>query len=308
MHVAITGSSGFIGSALVARLQAKGHVVTRVVRGSAPGEADGPCVVWDPANGQIDAAALEGHDAVIHLAAANVAERRWTAAFKRVLRDSRVQGTALLCETLARLTSKPKVLLSASAIGYYGSQSVDEAFDESSPAGEGFLADVCAEWEQATTPAATAGVRVALMRIGFVLAANGGGLAKMLPAFRAGAGGRIGSGRQMVSWVTLDDLCDAFCHALATETLAGPVNITAPGAVSNAEFATTLGRVLRRPASVPLPAFAARLLLGELADAVLLSGAVVRPTRLQRTGYTFQHTELEPALRAVLSPSPVPQA
>ena len=295
MHVAITGSTGLVGSALVDFLAAEGHRTLRLVRGAAEaGEAS-----WDPLGGTIDAAALEGLDAVIHLAGENIAAARWSAAQKKRIYHSRVDGTRLLCETLANMARPPKVFLSASAIGYYGDRG-DEVLDEGSGAGEGFLAQAVRDWEAAAGPAADAELRVVFLRFGMILSPRGGALAKMLTPFRLGAGGRVGNGRQYWSWVSLDDAIGAIHHALFTDQLSGPVNVVAPNAVTSLEFTKTLGRVLSRPTWFPMPAFAARLALGEMADAILLSSERVEPVRLKESGYEFRHPTLEAALRQLL--------
>jgi uncharacterized protein (TIGR01777 family) len=295
MHVAVTGSSGLIGSALVGFLTTGGHQVTRIVRRS-PGAAD---VQWDPAEGIRGLSRLEGVDAVVHLAGENIASGRWTRERKAQIRRSRVEGTGRLCESLVRLERRPKVLVSSSAIGYYGNRD-DEILREDSGPGSDFLAGVCREWEAATGPASRAGIRVVCMRIGIVLSPVGGALKKMLFPFTLGMGGRIGSGTQFMSWIALDDVIGATHHALDTVSLAGPVNCVAPSPVTNAEFTRALARALRRPALAPLPALAARLAFGEMADALLLSSARVVPTRLEASGYRFQHPELEGALRHLL--------
>ncbi len=297
MNVLISGSSGLVGSALVPSLKQEGHMVTRLVR-STP-TAGGKAVVWDPDKGQLSTAALEGIDAVVHLAGENIAAGRWTAERKARIRDSRVKGTSLLSETLARLERPPRVLVSASAIGYYGSRG-DEVLTEESGPSTGFLAEVCQAWEEATAPAARRGIRVALLRYGVIFSGHGGALAKMLTPFRLGLGGRIGDGRQYVSWVALDDAVGAVHHALATEALTGPVNAVAPQPVTNAEFTKILGRVLGRPTVFPMPAFAARLAFGELADELLLSSQRVKPARLLDSNYPFRFPDLEGALRHVL--------
>lgn len=297
MHVLVTGASGFIGSALVPVLTTRGHAVTRLVRSTPrPGQAEIP---WDPAAHSIGTPALEGLDAVVHLAGETIAQR-WTAEKKARIRDSRVQGTRLLCEALAQLVTPPKVLLCASAIGYYGDRGESILREESTP-GTGFLAEVCQAWEAAAEPAVQRGVRVVHLRQGVVLSPAGGALAQMLPPFRLGMGGVVGSGKQYISWVALDDVLGAMQHALLTETLAGPVNVVAPQAVTNHEFTKTLGQVLGRPTVIPLPAFAARLAFGEMADALLLASTHVVPARLQASGYTFQYPTLEGALRHLLS-------
>jgi uncharacterized protein len=296
MHVAVTGSGGLIGSALVATLSAGGHRVTRLVRGPAPGV---DAIGWDPAAGVRDAASLEGLDGVVHLAGESIAAGRWTAGRKEAIRRSRVEGTQRLCETLARLARRPKVLVCASAIGYYGDRGEQGLTEQSAP-GTDFLAQVCREWEAAAARAAQAGIRVVHLRFGVVLSPAGGALRKMLLPFRMGAGGRIGSGRQFWSWIALDDAVGAIHHALVTAALAGPANAVAPSPVTNAEFTRTLARVLGRPALVPLPAFAARLAFGEMADSLLLASARVIPARLQETDYRFRYPELEGALRHLL--------
>jgi uncharacterized protein (TIGR01777 family) len=249
--------------------------------------------------GTIDASALEGVDAVVHLAGENIAQR-WTSSQKAKIRDSRIKGTQLLCETLARLSSPPKVLVSASAIGYYGDRG-EQILTEDSPLGRGFLAEVCRGWEAATEPARQRGLRVVPLRFGVVLSPAGGALAKMLPPFRLGLGGMVGSGRQYMSWIALDDVVGAIQHAIVTDTLQGPTNAVAPQAVTNQEFTKTLGKALGRPTVFPLPAFAARLMFGEMADELLLASTRVQPAKLLGSGYRFRYPELEDALRHVLA-------
>ncbi len=301
MKVIVTGSTGLVGRALVRSLLSDGREVTRLVRGGAqefraPGTK---AVQWGPEKGAVSAAELEGHDAAVHLAGDPIAEGRWDDEKKRRIRESRVKGTRLLAETLAGLSVKPRVLVSASATGFYGDRGEEVLYEESA-SGEDFLSEVCREWEKATMAASQAGIRVVHLRIGFVLSAEGGGLPKMLTPFKLGVGGRVGSGRQYISWLTLDELVSIIRRALEDEHLRGPVNAVAPGAVTNLEFTKTLGRVLGRPTVLPVPAFAARLAFGEMADAILLSSARVVPARLQEAGYKFQHPELEGALKHVL--------
>lgn len=298
MNVAVTGASGLIGSALVQFLATCDCRVRRVVRGSADRAADD--VAWDPQTGRVDAAAWDAVDAVVHLAGENIAQGRWTAKRKARIRDSRVQGTANLCRALAELPRPPRVLLSASAVGFYGSHA-DETLDETSPGGEGFLADVCRQWETATQPAADRGIRVVLLRFGMVLSPHGGALAKMLPAYRFGLGGRIGDGKQVISWISLDDAVGAVYHAMTTDAIRGPVNIVSPEAVTNARFSKTLGRVLHRPTIAAMPGIVARCLFGQMADELLLAGADVTPRRLMESGFSFRHPSLEPALRELLA-------
>jgi uncharacterized protein (TIGR01777 family) len=265
-----------------------------VRRAAAGGE-----VAWDIAQGVKDPSRLEGVDAVVHLAGENIAAGRWTAARKEEIRRSRVEGTRRLCESLTRLSRRPKALVSASAMGFYGDRG-DEVLRENSPPGNDFLAQVCREWEAATEPASRAGIRAVQLRFGMILSPAGGALKKMLLPFKLGVGGRIGSGRQFMSWIAIDDVVGAIHHAIVTESLQGPVNAVAPTPVNNTEYTRTLARVLSRPAIAPMPAFAARLAFGEMADALLLASQRVMPTRLQETGYRFKHPELDGALRHLL--------
>jgi uncharacterized protein (TIGR01777 family) len=297
MRVAVSGSTGLVGSGVVASLSAAEHEVVRLVRRPpAPGEK---AVRWDPEKGEIDAAGLEGQDAVVHLAGENIASGRWNAARKAAIRDSRVNGTRLLCDALAGLARPPETFVCASAIGYYGDRGAD-VLTEESPPGAGFLPEVCMEWEAASEPAARKGIRVVVLRIGVVLSPNGGALSRMLPLFRAGLGGVIGNGRQYVSWVALDDLVGIVLHALQSGELRGPVNAVAPVPVTNRELTEALGKVLSRPTLFPVPVFALRLAVGEMADALLLASARVVPRRLEETGYPFRFPELREALRHLL--------
>ena len=298
MKVLISGSTGLVGSALCTALTTGGHEIARLVRESPRSRQ--PEIPWDPANGTIDAAKLEGFDGVVHLSGENIAAGRWTEKQKQRIRDSRVKGTRLLCETLAKLKQKPKVLVCASAIGFYGDRG-DEVVDESSPAGSNmFLVDVCKEWESATEPARSAGIRVVNLRFGIVLSPSGGALAKMLLPFKLGVGGVIGDGKQYMSWVALDDAVGAVQHCLMTDSLSGPVNAVAPQAVTNREYTKTLGKVLTRPTIFPLPASIARLAFGQMADELLLTSTHVRPTRLLESKYVFRYPQLEGALRHLL--------
>lgn len=296
-RVVVTGASGLVGTALVPALEANGFDVLRLVRRepATPNEAR-----WDPANGSIDDAALEGVVGAIHLAGDNIAQGRWSDAKKRRVRESRVLGTELLAGTLSRLSPLPRFMVSASAIGYYGNRG-DEVVDESAEPGAGFLASVCRDWEAATASADAAGIRVVHARIGIVLAKEGGALAKMKAPFLMGVGGRIGDGRQYMSWIGLDDLVSALLFAAKSDSLRGAVNLVSPDPVTNAEFTSTLGRVLKRPAVLPVPKFALRLGLGsEMADEMLLGGARVIPTALHDAGFQWQHDTLEGALAAAL--------
>jgi uncharacterized protein (TIGR01777 family) len=297
MNVLISGSTGLVGSAVVNALTAEGHRVTRLVRTEVPpGTA---AIDWDPAAKRLPTPALEGLDAVVHLAGENIAKGRWNTAKKAAIRDSRVQGTQVLCEALAQLVEPPNVLVSASAIGYYGSRG-DRVMREDSPPGTDFLAGVCRDWEAATRPAAERGIRVVHLRIGVVMAREGGALHKMLTPFKLGVGGVMGSGKQYVSWVAIDDVTGIILHALTNESLDGPVNAVAPHPVTNHELTKTLGRVLKRPTKAWMPTPVVKMLFGEMGDALLLSSTRVEPARLQASGYTFRHPELEGALRHIL--------
>jgi uncharacterized protein len=296
MNVAVTGASGLVGSALVPALAEVGHHPIRLVRGRRGG-AD--AVRWDPAAGTIDAAGLEGIDAVVHLAGAGIGDKRWTDARKREILESRLQGTTLLAETLAGLSDKPAVLVSASGTDFYGSDH-NQVFTEDSPSGEGFISEVCQAWEGATAAAADAGIRVVRIRSGAILSADGGLLKRLLLPFKLGLGGRVGSGNQYLSWIAIDDHVGAVLHLL-TADVAGPVNLTTPNPVTNREFVETLGRVLRRPTVIPTPLLPLRLVYSaELVEVLLLSGKRVLPERLEASGYKLRHAELEDALRALL--------
>jgi len=302
VKVAITGSHGLIGAALVRSLADDGHQVTQIVRPDA-GNPSGKgsvgsstaTVAWDPKNGTIDHAGLEGHDAVVHLAGAGIGDHRWTTDYKAAIRDSRVHGTRTLAQGLASLDQPPSVLASGSAVGFYGPRG-DEELTEESGVGGGFLAGVVADWEGATSAASDAGIRVAHLRSGVVLSALGGALARQLPVFRLGLGGKLGSGRQYLSWISLDDEVAAIRHIISTP-LSGAVNVTAPHPVTNAEFTRALGRVLHRPAVAPVPAVALNLAFGkEMVSEMLLAGQRVLPAQLTASGFTHGHPELESAL------------
>jgi len=307
VHVLVSGSSGLIGTALVDTLVADGHRVTRLVRGpSAPGPhlTGVGDVRWDPARGTIDDGALETagpFDGVVHLAGAGVGDKRWSPARKQAILSSRTEGTSLVATTLAALPSPPPVLISSSAVGYYGDRG-DDVLTEESPAGTGFLADVCVAWEGAAAPASAAGIRTVLLRTGIVLSATGGALAKQLPLFRLGLGGRVGSGRQYRSWITLDDQVAAILHCLGDGSLSGPVNATGPNPATDADLAGALGAALHRPSFLAVPAPALKVVLGaEMASEMVLSGQRVLPTKLTAAGFEFAHTELDEAVRSVLA-------
>jgi uncharacterized protein (TIGR01777 family) len=296
MKILVSGSRGLIGSALVEALVGGGHQVTRLTRGT-PGVGGGE-VRWDPYGHRLDPATMEGFDAVVHLAGENI-EGRWTEDKKRRIYDSRVRGTELLCRILSQLSARPRVLVSASAVGYYGSRG-DDVLDEGSTPGLGFLPQVCRDWEAATQPASEAGIRVVMPRIGMVLSRTGGALHRMLPVFRLGLGGPLGSGRQYMSWITLDDLVGAMIFALGNESLSGPVNAVAPRPVTNWEFTTALARAMHRFALLPMPSFVLRAALGPMADELLLSSARVLPRRLLDAGFQFQDAEMDGALERLV--------
>jgi uncharacterized protein (TIGR01777 family) len=295
MKIAVAGATGFIGQALVAHLGATGHRVVRLVRRGA--DASRGDVTWDPSKGVLDPAALDGVQAVVNLAGEPVAER-WTADRKRRIKSSRVEGTTLIAKTLAGLARPPRVLVNASAIGIYGDRG-DEVLDESAKPGTGFLADVAQAWEASAAPAVERGIRTVLARFGIVLGAAGGALEKMLPPFKLGAGGRLGSGKQWMSWVTLDDVVAAIDYAITSDRVSGPVNVVAPNPVTNADFTHELGHALHRPAVATVPAFALRFAYGEMGEAVLLASQRVMPAALQRAGFLFKHTILGDALKQI---------
>ena len=297
MEVLIAGASGLIGTALKTALSTRDDQILALTRRTAQTDDE---ITWDPSSGSLDASRLNNLDAVVHLAGENIAAGRWTPAQKARIRDSRVQGTNLLARTIARLSSPPKVFISASAIGYYGHRD-DEILTEDSAPGDGFLPEVCTAWEKAAKPAIEAGIRTVHPRIGIVLSPKGGALAKMRLPFKLGLGGIIGSGTQYMSWITLDDLISFLLFSIDNDTINGPINAVSPTPVTNREFTKTLGRVLSRPTIFPLPAFAARLALGEMADALLLSSARVLPTRLESLDFSVLHTQLDPTLRFLLN-------
>ncbi|MGH7522644.1 MAG: TIGR01777 family oxidoreductase [Gemmatimonadales bacterium] len=304
MKIVVSGSTGLIGSPLIEALHRRDHEVVRLVRRAPPTSTAERSLLWDPERGTIDRASLEGAEVVIHLAGENVFGR-WSPAKQKRIRDSRVRGTRLLTDAIAGLTRRPATLLAASAIGYYGDRG-DEAVTEQSAPGEDFLAHVARDWEGATAAASRAGIRVVNMRFGVVLTTTGGALAKMLPAFRLGLGGPVGSGNQYLSWIAIDDCINAVLHLLSAASLTGPVNMTAPAPVTNREFAKTLGKVLGRPALVTVPAFALRMAFGTEGAAMLQSGQRVLPARLLASGFQFRHAEIEPALRALFEDAAAP--
>lgn len=296
LRVGITGATGLIGTQLVAFLESGGHTVARIGRGIPEHPGD---IMWNPAAGKLAAASIEDLDAVVHLAGENTG-RRWSGAHKERIMASRRQSTALLAGTIAAMKRPPRALLSASAVGYYGGDRGDAVLTEAAAPGSDFLAEVCREWEAPLAATSRAGIRVVPMRFGVVLTAAGGALGRMLPAFRAGAGGPFGSGKQWLSWISLDDLVGIVTGLLFAETIDGALNVTSPSPLTNREFVKTLGRVLRRPAVVPLPAGAVRAMFGEMGEVMLLGGQRVVPERLDKAGFVFRYPELEAALRVEL--------
>jgi uncharacterized protein len=293
-RVLVSGASGPIGSPLLSSLKSQGFAVTRLVRKAAGGPDQ---VVWDPLR-PLPPELVSGFDAVIHLSGESIVGR-WTEAKKQRIIESRVQGTGHIAQALAKAAQRPRVFISASAVGYYGNRG-DEILREDSPSGDGFTAEVCRLWEGATEPVAAAGIRTAQMRFGVVMSADGGALPKMLPPFRMGLGGRLGSGRQWSSWVSIDDVVGAIQHVLNDDTLQGAVNTVSPNPVSNAEFTSTLASVLHRPAVFPVPAFAVKLIFGEMGEELFLGSQRVQPAKLVATGYQFKHPELKNALKDIL--------
>ena len=297
MKILISGSSGLIGTAATTALKSDGHNVVHLVR---PGKTANPGdVQWDPMRATVDVAGLEGIDVVIHLSGAGIADGRWTEERKQLLRSSRIDTTRVLVDSLSRLKQKPRLLIVASAIGYYGSRG-DEILTESSATGTDFLALVCRDWEAEASRAAERGIRTVMLRTGVVLSGKGGALPKMLPAFKVGVGGRLGSGQQWMSWIAIEDVVGIIRHAISHEQVSGAVNVVAPNPVRNEEFTRLLAGMLHRPAIFPAPAFVLRLAMGEMADAVLLSSDRVKPEQILAAGYKFRFEILEPALRAAV--------
>ena len=294
--IAVTGSHGLIGSALVPFLEKRGYAVVRIVRSTANDPAPGSTVEWNIEQGRIQGDGLNNCEAVVHLAGANIANARWTAQYKRMILDSRVKSTRLLARALAELRDPPKVFICASAVGYYGNHALGISVDENTPAADDFLAQVCRQWEEAAAPLKEKGIRVAHLRMGVVLSRAGGALAKMLPAFQLGLGGTLGNGSQIMSWVALDEVPAVVEHIVQDPKISGGVNVVSPRSVSNREFTRVLGEVLHRPTVFPVPGFALRLVLGEMADALLLGGARVVPKKLTDAGYSFRCPDLKTAL------------
>ena len=299
MKILISGSHGLVGKALGSELSKGGHEIVSLVREKSEAASE---IEWHPNQGSIDSERLSGFDTVIHLAGESIASGRWTDDKKRRIRESRVKGTTLLSEALARSSKPPATFISASAIGYYGDRG-DELLNEESGPGNDFLAEVCLAWEKATAEAEAKGIRTVHARFGIILDQNGGALSKMLTPFRMGVGGKIGDGKQWMSWIALTDVISGLKFVLENSSISGPVNFVAPNPVTNGEFTKTLGEVLGRPTLFPMPAFAVRLAFGEMADALLLSSAKVEPERLKDTGYRFHFAKLHPTLENILSGS-----
>ena len=296
MKILITGSHGLVGKALISELVKDGHEIVSLVRHKSEGASE---IEWHPNQGSIDSERVSGFDVVVHLAGESIASGRWTDEKKRKIRESRVDGTTLLSRALAQSSKAPATFISASAIGYYGNRA-DELLNEKSAPGNDFLAEVCVAWERATGEAEARGVRTVHTRFGIILDQEGGALAKMLTPFRMGVGGRIGDGKQWMSWIALVDIIKGLKFVIENESIAGPVNFVAPNPVTNGEFTKSLGDAISRPTLFPMPSFAVRLAFGEMADALLLSSAKVEPKRLQESGYRFEFEDLQPALAAIL--------
>jgi len=297
MKLIVSGSSGLIGSAICEHYDSEEHTVFKMKREKTSIKKSD--LSWDPLAGNIEISKLEGSDAVVHLSGENIGSGRWTARKKIDIFDSRIKGTQLLCESLAKLVNPPKVLVSASAIGYYGNRG-DELLDENSNAGKGFLADLCQKWELAAEPAAKKGIRVVYLRSGIVLSSKGGALYKMLFPFKLGLGGKLGSGLQYMSWISIDDMVGVIDHVINNESISGPINIVTPNPVTNKEFTRTLGKVISRPTIFPLPTTIGKILFGEMAEEMIFSSTRVTPKKLLSSGYQFQFPDLEEALHHVL--------
>ena len=301
MNIAITGSTGLIGNAVTEYFRGLGHTITRICRVDSDVSPDETVIQWDIKSGNIDTARLAGQDAIIHLAGANIVAQKWSTEYKEEIYNSRINGTRLLCQTLVKFKFLPKIFLSASAVGFYGVHSSSDHLDESSSVGIDFLSGVCDQWEKATRSAQQAGIRVVHMRFGVVLSSKGGALAKMLPPFKLGLGGPIGSGRQMMSWIALDEIPLIIKHLIDNENISGIVNVVSPGAVSNYEFTKILGKTIHRPTIFPLPPFVVKYLFGEMGETLLLGGQRVLPKQLIDSGYEFKYPSLEEALRTCLN-------
>ncbi len=306
LRIAISGSTGLIGRKLMSALSENGHALTPIVRQTTPLKFNRKVIRWNIENGKIDNLGLEGYDVVIHLAGVSIAGARWTPGYKKMIKDSRLKSTTLLSHAIAQLKKPPRLLLSASAVGYYGQCAPNEKKDESNPAGAGFLPELCQQWEMATETVAAKGIRVVHMRFGVVLSKAGGALAQMLPVFNLGLGGKIGTGTQMMSWIALDEIPLIVSHIIQSTGINGAVNFVAPQSVSNLEFTRVLGQALHRPAIFPLPVFGAKMMFGEMADSLLLNSLDVAPKKLTDSGYSFAYPDLKSALQKTLSPVSIP--
>ena len=299
MRLAISGSNGLIGRALVRHFKTPENRVSRLVRDPGTTKAGDSNIFWDIRSHEIDFKALEGMDAVIHLSGANIAAKRWTASYKKVLYESRIETTRFLTDTLCRLNKPPLKFFAASAVGFYGNVEPHQNVDELMPRGRGFLAELCEDWEKAAGAVQKAGIQVIHMRFGAVLGPQGGMLAKLLPVFKLGLGGKIGTGSQMLSWIAVDEIPLIIEYLMSRSDALGAVNFVSPQPVSNLEFTKILGKVINRPTIFPLPSFAAKILFGQMADELLLSGAKVLPRKLQKSGYVFKYGDLETALKKI---------
>ena len=300
LKIAVTGSSGLIGSHLTKKLTEQGYTISRVVRRLSSLKNQESGVLWNISEGRIEHERLEGHDVFIHLAGCNIADHRWSTSYKKLIYESRIQSTKLLSQTLVKLKQPPRVLISASAVGYYGPNDPEVKIDETHPPGKGFLREVCVDWEQATRPAQAKGIRVIHLRLGVVLSSQGGALAKMLPIFKLGLGGRLGAGQQMMSWIAMEEIPSIVNHLIQDRTITGAVNCVSPQPVTNEQFSKVLADVLHRPAIFPVPAGAVKILLGEMGEELLLGGCSVYPKRLQDSRYVFRFPDLKSALVHIL--------
>lgn len=297
MVIAITGSTGMVGEALVAYLRRQGHIVSRIVRGESEFKDPSPVIRWDIASGMVESDKLEGVDVIIHLSGAPIAGKRWSKEYKKAIRDSRVKSTKLLAKTIKEMNQKPRLFISASAMGYYGVTEDSPVVDENASSGQDFLSNVCRQWEHAAQPVIDAGVRTVFLRIGVVLGNQGGALQQMLPIFKKGLGGPIASGKQKMSWVHVDEFGPIVQFLLERQQIEGPVNLCSPQVVTNKEFTQVLGQVLKRPAFLPVPAFVLRLIYGDMADALLVKGVHMKPSKLLDAGYGFQYIDLKDSLK-----------
>ncbi len=305
LHVAITGSTGLIGTAVTDALHQAGHSLTPIIRSSTPVRTNKRVIRWKILSGEIDRDKFEGHDVIIHLAGANIADQRWSKEYKREIQESRVKGTRLLCNAIVHMKRPPRLWLSASAVGYYGNIPLNEHRDETGPGADDFLARVCQEWEEATKPAQSAGIRVVNLRFGMVVSPNGGAIKKMLPVFKLGLGGKLGSGQQSVSWIALDEIPKIILHIIDNAKIAGPVNVVAPKPVTNAELTQLLGKALNRPAFLSVPEFAVKFMFGEMGQTLLLGNSNVIPAKLAHSGYQFAYPDIRKVLENCINHSPL---